>query len=73
VWFFGWFVPLLRGDWKWFFIMIIALWITFGFASFVLAFFYNKIYAQGMLRKKFKVKNYVGDKKLIMHKAQIKF
>jgi len=53
--------------------MIIALWITFGFASFVLAFFYNKIYAQGMLRKKFKVKNYVGDKKLIMHKAQIKF
>ena len=47
--FFGFFVPLCRGDWKWFFIMIIACLLTFGFANFVFCFIYNKIYTKSLL------------------------
>ncbi len=37
--FFGAFVPLFRGDWGWFFIMLIANIITFGIASILFAFY----------------------------------
>lgn len=50
--FFGWLVPLFRGDWKWWaitFIATIALgYFTFGFGSLlaqiIFAGFYNKLY-----------------------------
>ena len=70
--FFGCFVPLFRGDWGWFFIMLIAGIITFGISGIIFAFIYNKTYLQNSLTKGFKVKSYVGNKKLIENKAQIK-
>ena len=70
--FFGCFVPLFRGDWGWFFIMLIAGIITFGISGIIFAFIYNRTYLQNSLTKGFKVKSYVGDKKLIESKAQIK-
>ncbi len=49
--FFGFFVPLSRGDLKWVIIMIV-LWIsTFGIGNFILCFFYNKIYTRELLEK----------------------
>ena len=52
--FFGIFVPLYRGDWKWFLIMLIANIFTYGLASIVFAFIYNKIYINDLLEKGYK-------------------
>ncbi|MFJ8528613.1 HrgC protein [Bacillus sp. NPDC094106] len=49
--FFGALVPLVRGDWKWTLIFIIAGLCTSGFSGIVLAFFYNKIYIQELIEK----------------------
>lgn len=57
--FFYFFVPLIRGDFKWFFIML-GIEILFGFISagisvpivhLILAIIYNKIYTQNLLEK----------------------
>ena len=47
--FFGFFVPLLRGDWKWFIIMLIANLFTAWIASIIFCFIYNKIYTRNLL------------------------
>ena len=52
--FFGIFVPLYRGDWKWFLIVLIANIFTYGWASVVFAFIYNKIYINDLLEKGYK-------------------
>lgn len=52
--FFGLFVPLVRGDWKWFIIMLIADIVTCGIANIVFCFIYNKIYINDLLEKGFK-------------------
>ncbi len=70
--FFGGLVPLVRGDWGYFFIMLVASIVTFGISGIIFAFIYNRIYLQNSLKKDFKVKSYEGDKKLIESKAQIK-
>ena len=70
--FFGGFVPLVRGDWSYFFIMLVAGIVTFGISGILFAFIYNRIYLQNSLNKGFKVKSYTGSKKLIEAKAQIK-
>ncbi len=70
--FFGGLVPLFRGDWGYFFIMLVAGIVTLGISGIIFAFIYNRIYLQSSLKKGFKVKSYVGDKKLIESKAQIK-
>lgn len=49
--FFGAFVPLCRGDWKWFLIMIVAAMFTFGLSSVVFCFLYNKFYINDLLEK----------------------
>ena len=57
--FFGLFVPLIRGDLKWaaimFVLQAIAGALTFGIGSFVVslifAFVYNKIYIKGLMEK----------------------
>ena len=56
--FFGFFVPLFRGDWIWFIIMLIvgALgFITAGLvpliANIILSFMYNKIYTRNLLEQ----------------------
>ena len=52
--FFGIFVPLCRGDWKWFLIILVANLFTYGLASVVFAFVYNKIYIKDLLEKGYK-------------------
>ena len=64
--FFGFFVPLFRGDWKWAAIFFVVGWVTFGFGSIITAFFYNKLYAEDLIKNGFKVKSLNGaDKNLI--------
>ena len=70
--FFGFFPALFRGDWLWAVIIFAASFVTFGFASIVFAFIYNRLYIQNLLKQGFKVRNYSGDKALIEAKAQIK-
>lgn len=57
VFFFGCLPPLFRGDWKWFFILLIVEAVfglpTFGFGAgiigIIFSFFYNKIYINDLL------------------------
>ena len=51
---FGFWVPLLRGDFKWFFIYLILGLLTYNIAAIILAFFYNKIYIKNLLEKGYK-------------------
>jgi hypothetical protein len=52
--FFGIFVPLLRGDWKWVFMGLIITIITAGFGWFLIAFIYNKSFVKSLLLKGYK-------------------
>ena len=49
--FFGVFVPLLRGDWKWFLITFALAILTSGVSWLVFPFFYNKLYINDLLQK----------------------
>jgi|TARA_B110000196_G_C21034869_1_gene609460 hypothetical protein len=69
--FFGFFPALIRGDWLWAIIMLVASVFTFGFAGIIFAFIYNRLYIQNLLKQGFEVQNYSGDKTLIERKAQI--
>ena len=69
--FFGFFPALIRGDWLWAIIMLVAGVFTFGFSGIVFAFIYNRLYIQNLLKQGFEVQNYSGDKILIERKAQI--
>ena len=51
--FFGPFVPLFRGDIKWFLIMLVGL-LTFGILNLVFSFTYNKIYTSNLVEKGYK-------------------
>ena len=53
--FFGGFVPLLRGDLKWFFIMWILAFLTCGISWLVVPFIYNKKYLEGLMMQGFKI------------------
>ena len=48
---FGVFVPLVRGDWKWFLISMLAGLVTCGISWLIFPFFYNKIYLNELLEK----------------------
>lgn len=48
---FGIFVPLTRGDLKWFLISIAADIVTFGLFWLVFPFFYNKVYLNDLLNE----------------------
>lgn len=50
---FGCFVPLFRGDGKWFFIMLVCALITYGISNLIFPFFYNDVYIKGLLEKGF--------------------
>lgn len=52
--FFGLFVPLLRGDFKWSIIMLLLAIITFGISWLVVPFIYNKKYIISLLEKGYK-------------------
>jgi len=51
--FFGFFVPLIRGDAKWFLIMLLLDVVSVWLASLILTFTYNKTYIHGLLEKGF--------------------
>jgi hypothetical protein len=63
--FFGAFVPLFRGDLKWFFIFIVISIFTFGLAWFVIPFIYNKIYLKELLQKGFVPADEISENYLI--------
>lgn len=62
--FFGLFVPLIRGDWKWFLIILVADAVTFGLANIVFCFIYNKLYINDLLLKGFEPANEQTRRKL---------
>jgi len=50
VFFFGFFVPLIRGDYKWFLIMLVIDCLTvYVVGNIIMAFMYNKIYTKGLM------------------------
>lgn len=49
VFFFGFFPPIFRGDWKWTAIILVIAIITFGFSNIVFAFIYNKNFIKEQL------------------------
>ena len=49
VFFFGFFPPLFRGDWKWGIIILVAALCTFGISTLVFMFIYNKLYVKSLL------------------------
>jgi hypothetical protein len=61
----GFFVPLIRGDIKWFFIYLIIGIFTAGLGVILLAFFYNKIYIKSLLQKGYKPANHDSEQLLI--------
>ena len=69
---FGFFPALIRGDWMWALIMIACSFVSFGFASIVFAFIYNRLYIQHLMKNGYKITNYTGDKSRIEAKAQIR-
>lgn len=65
--FFSFFVPLFRGDWKWFVIMFLLAWITGNLSAIPLAFFYNKIYAKDLLRRGYDISVIEGGTESVNH------
>lgn len=53
--FFGVFVPLFRGDIKWFLITLLIGLLTAGLSWLVFPFFYNKVYLEDLLNSGYKV------------------
>ena len=51
VFFFSFFPPLFRGDFKWGIIILILQLITFGLSALVFMFIYNKLYIQSLLEQ----------------------
>lgn len=51
--FFGFFTPLFRGDWKWMLIMILCAIFSYGLSWLVFPFIYNKLYINDLLAKGF--------------------
>ncbi|SDC36174.1 hypothetical protein SAMN05421734_10735 [Pelagirhabdus alkalitolerans] len=49
VFFFGFFPPFFRGDWKWGLIILILSSFTFGLSNIVFWFIYNKLYIKDLL------------------------
>ena len=47
--FFGWFVPLIRGDWKWLIVILSIGMVTLGLSNLVFMFIYNKLYVRDLI------------------------
>lgn len=62
---FGCFPALFRGDWKWFFIILIANMVTVNISTIVFSFLYNKIYINDLLEKGFQPADDVAKNALI--------
>jgi len=57
VFFFNFFLPLFRGDWKWTIIMLVTAVLTSGLNCLVFMFIYNKLYVKELLSAGFKVRS----------------
>lgn len=55
--FFGFFPPMIRGDWKWVIIMILAAVFTLGVSGLVFIFIYNKLYIKDLIGNGFKAES----------------
>ena len=53
--FFGLFVPLLRGDFKWAAIMLLSALLTLGISWFVFPFVYNRLYLNDLIKSGYTV------------------
>lgn len=51
IFFFSFFPPLFRGDWKWGIVILVASLFTFGISTLVFMFIYNKLFVQSLLDK----------------------
>ena len=60
VFFFDPFVPAIRGDLKFFIIMFIAFWVTWGLSALVFMFIYNNFYIKELINRGFKAKSSRG-------------
>lgn len=49
--FFGFIIPLVRGDWKWSAIMFGLGFVSGGFSNIIFAFMYNEIHVREILEK----------------------
>ena len=58
--FFSIFVPLFRGDLKWFILGAIICICTLGVGDIVLCFIYNRIYTVGLIEKGFRISEVEG-------------
>lgn len=56
--FFGFFVPLIRGDYLWAVILLGLNIITSGVAAIVMAFFYNRMYLKGLFEKGYYIQSH---------------
>ena len=56
--FISFFVPMTRGDWLYFLIMVVAQIFTLGLAGIIFAFVYNKIYLHKLIKDGYKIKGY---------------
>lgn len=63
--FFGCFVPLLRGDFKWFFMSLAASVVTVGISWFIMPFIYNKRYISNLLESGFTPSDDVSQNELV--------
>lgn len=53
--FFGFWVPLVRGDWKWFVFMLLLAIFTLGIAMIYFWFAYNKLHIKTLVNAGYKV------------------
>ena len=73
VFFFGFFPPLFRGDFKWGIIMMMLQVLTLGFSNLVFMFIYNKCYIKDLIGAGFKAESISkGDIKYVNQKLGIK-
>ena len=64
---FGFWTPLLRADFKWFFIYLIIGIFTYPLGTIILSFFYNKSYIKSLIKKGYEPEN-EESKELLMSK-----
>ncbi|MDA8962840.1 hypothetical protein N9F42_01710 [Pseudomonadales bacterium] len=57
VFFFGFFPPLFRGDWKWAVILLLLSLITMGLSNLIFMFIYNKLYIKDLIGEGFKAQS----------------
>lgn len=64
--FFGCFVPLFRGDFRWFFLSIVGGFVTIGISWLVMPFIYNKRYLGNLLEKGFIPADEISQNELVI-------